>query len=106
MVLQTSRAKTSKEALKTGHFIKTRDTMYELPQAAIAATRDFRQETVDGIHQKSGVWFNEPVVEMCISSKRYEQELTLLHLPRREPVFHAEENDEDAFDRLTQLSRR
>jgi Zn-dependent peptidase ImmA (M78 family) len=99
-------AKTSKAALKTGNFIKTRNTMYELPAAAVAVTQDFRQETVDGIQQQAGVWFKEPVVEMCIPSKRYEQELTLLHLPRTEPVFHAEEVDEDVFDRLSEPSRR
>ena len=99
-------AKTSEAALKTGHFIKTRDTMYELPSSAVAVTQDFRQETVDGIPQDAGVWFDEPVIEMCISSRRYEQEMTLLHLPRGEPVFHADEVGEDAFDRLTKPSRR
>lgn len=99
-------AKTSKPALKTGHYIKTRSTMYELPVKAVAVTQDFRQETVDGISQNAGVWFNEPVVEMCITSKRYQQEMTLLHLPRKEPVFHADENDEDTFDQLTKPSRR
>ncbi len=99
-------AKTSKPALKTGHFIKTRNTMYELPQRAVAVAKDYRQETVGGIHQAAGIWFDEPVVEMCIRSERYDQEMTLLHLPRKEPVFHAEEVDEDAFDRFTGLSRR
>ena len=95
-------AKTSKAALKTGHFIKTRNTMYELPASATAVTQDYRQEAVDGISQPAGVWFDEPVVEMCISSKRYEQEMTLLHLPRKEPVYQADEVDEDAFDKLSE----
>ena len=95
-------AKTSKAALKTGHFIKTRNTMYELPASATAATQDYRQEAVNGISQPAGVWFDEPVLEMCISSKRYEQEMTLLHLPRKEPVYHADEVDEDAFDKLSE----
>lgn len=94
-------AKTSKPALKTGHFIKTRNTMFELPQLAVAVKQDYRQETIDGISQPSGVWFNEPVVEMCIRSERYDQEMTLLHLPRVEPKFHANEVDEDTFDRFT-----
>jgi len=95
-------AKTSKAALKTGHFIKTRNTMYALPASATAVTQDYRQEAVDGISQPAGVWFDEPVVEMCISSKRYEQEMTLLHLPRKEPVYQADEIDEDAFDKLSE----
>ncbi len=80
--------------------------MYELPAKAVAVTKNYRQETVDGICQNSGVWFDEPVVEMCIRSERYDQEMTLLHLPRKEPVFHADEVDDDVFDRFTNLSRR
>lgn len=98
-------AKPSKPALKTGHFIKTRNTMFELPSAAVAVTRDFRQETAGGIKQNAGIWFKEPVTEMCISSKRYEQEMTLLHLPRSEPVFHHDEVDEDVFDRFSSNTR-
>lgn len=92
--------KTSKPALKTGYYIKTRNTMYELPVKAVAATKDYRQETVDGINQPADVWFDVPVVEMCIRSERYDQEMTLLHLPRKEPVFHADEVDKDTLDRL------
>lgn len=99
-------AKTSKAALKTGRFIKTRNTMYELPSTAVAVAQDFRQETVDGISQAAGVWFDEPVVEMCIRSERYDQEMTLLHLPQKEPAFHADEVDEDTFDKFTAPSYR
>lgn len=98
-------AKTSKAALKTGHFIMTRNNMYELPASATAATQEHSRETAAGISQPAGVWFNEPVVEMCISSKRYEQEMTLLHLPRAEPVYQADEIDEDAFDKLSESFR-
>jgi hypothetical protein len=79
--------------------------MFELPSAAVAVTRDFRQEAAGGIKQNAGIWFKEPVTEMCISSKRYEQEMTLLHLPRSEPVFHDDEVDEDVFDRFSSNTR-
>lgn len=99
-------AKASDPAFKTRNYIKTRNTLYELPKKAIAVTQDYRQETVDGIKQPTGVWFNEPVVEMCIRSERYDQELTLLHLPPNEPTFHADEVVKDSFDRFTSSSRR
>lgn len=99
-------AKTSKPALKTGHFIRTRDTVFELLRQAAAVAQDFRTETADGIRQAAGIWFNdEPVVEMCIRSDRYDLEMTLLHLPRAEPVFHADEVIEDTFDQFIGISK-
>lgn len=93
-------AKTSTPALKSGRYIRTRDTVFELPQAATAVTKDFREETAQGLEQPGGVWFPEPVVEMCIRSDRYDQEMTLLHLPRLAPVHQADEDEEDTFDRI------
>lgn len=94
-------AKTSTPALKSGRYIRTRDTVFELPQAATAVSGDFRDETAHGIGQAAGVWFPEPVTEMCIRSDRYDLEMTLLHLPRHAPVHQDEENEEDTFDRFT-----
>lgn len=94
-------AKTSGPALKSGRYIRTRNTMYELPRVATAVTGDYREETANGVDQPAGVWFPEPVVEMCIRSKRYDQEMTLLHLPRSAPVHQEEELEEDTFDHFT-----
>lgn len=91
-------AKTSKPALKSGRFIRTRNTVYELPQAATAVKSDYREETANGIEQPAGVWFPEPVIEMCIRSERYDQEMTLLHLPRVAPIHHDDSLEEDTFD--------
>lgn len=63
------------------------------PNAAI-------DEAASGIQQASDVWFPEPVLEMCIRSERYDQELTLLQLNRSEPVHHDEEIEEDTCDKL------
>lgn len=93
-------AKTSTPAFETNHYIRTRNTVYELPASATAVTRNFCEETAAGIQQPAGVWFAEPVVEMCIRSERYDQELTLLHLSRSGPVNHGEETEEDTFDRI------
>lgn len=94
-------AKASTPALKSGCYICTRDTVFDLPQAATAVTGDYREETKNGVEQPAGVWFPEPVVEMCIRSERYDQEMTLLHLPRLAPVHEEEEAEEDMFDRFT-----
>jgi len=94
-------AKTSSAALKSGRFIRTRNTVFELPKNATAVTKDYRAETALGISQAAGVWFPEPVLEMCIRSNRYDQEMTLLHLPKSEPVFHGEETVEDAVDQFS-----
>lgn len=94
-------AKTSTPALKSGRFIRTRNTMFELPAAATAVTHNYCDETANGIQQLADVWFPEPVLEMCIRSERYDQEMTLLHLARSAPVHQEEEVEEDTFDRFT-----
>ncbi len=94
-------AKTSTPALKSGRFIRTRNEVYELPSLATAVTQNYCEETTTGIQHPSGVWFPEAVLEMCIRSDRYDQEMTLLHLKRSGPVHQAEETDEDMFDRFT-----
>lgn len=94
-------AKTSTPALKSGRYIRTRNTVFELPHAATAVTCDYRDETAIGIEQPAGVWFPEPVVEMCIRSERYDQEMTILHLPRSAPVHQDQPVEEDTFDRFT-----
>ena len=96
-------AKTSTSALKSGRYIRTRDTVFELPQAATAVTGNFCEETAHGIERPVGVWFPEPVTEMCFRSDRYDQELTLLHLPQLAPNHQDEEVEEDMFDRLTRI---
>lgn len=94
-------AKTSTPALRSGRFIRTRNTMFELPQSATAVTKNYCDETATGLQQPSDIWFPEPVLEMCIRSERYDQEMTLLHLERSAPVYQEEEDEEDTFDRFT-----
>jgi len=93
-------AKTSTPALKSGRFIRTRNTMFELPQSATAVTKNYCDETETGIQRPSDVWFPEPVLEMCIRSERYDQEMTLLHLERSAPIHQEEEDVADTFDRF------
>lgn len=93
-------AKPSKAALRSGRYIRTKNEVYELPSLATAVTRGFTDETRAGIQQDSGVWFPEPVIEMCLRSDRYDQELTLLHFESNGPRHQEEEEISDSFDRL------
>ncbi len=93
-------ARPSRAALKSGRFIRTKDSVYELPAEAVAARREFTEEARFGIEQPSGVWFPEPVVEMCIRSDRYDQEITILHLKSDRTVFQQDGIEEDTFDRF------
>lgn len=75
-------SKPSKPAFKSGRYIRTKHTVYALPQLATAVTRNFVETTKVGVEQDAGVWFPEPLIEMCFRSDRYDQEYTLLHFER------------------------
>lgn len=93
-------ARSSDTALKTRRYIRTKDTVFELPATALAARRDYSDAARAGILQPSGVWFPEQALEMCLRSERYDQEITLLHFDRNPPPFDFEAYEEDAFDRF------
>ena len=57
-------AKPSKAALKSGRYIRTRDTVFELPLQAFAARRDYSDAALTGCMQLAGIWFPDPVHEM------------------------------------------
>jgi hypothetical protein len=93
--------RSSDPAFKSGRFIRTKRTTFELPARAIAARRDFSEEAKSGILQPAGAWsFPEPVIEMCTRSDRYDLEVTLLHFDGVERVFEEEEPIEDTYDRF------
>jgi len=91
-------AKSSQAAFRSGRFVRTKNTVFELPALATAVSRSFNEETKAGIPQDSGVWFPEPVVEMCIRSDRYDQEYTLLHFDKDRSWEHEEELFTDTLD--------
>ncbi|MHB2264820.1 ImmA/IrrE family metallo-endopeptidase [Aliihoeflea sp. PC F10.4] len=93
-------ARPSEAALKSGLYIKTKDVMYELPHRAAAVRKDYTDETKQGFAQSAGVWFKEPVIEMCMRSDRYDQEITLLHFEDLGPRWQGEEAEDDAYDRF------
>lgn len=93
-------AKPSGPALKSGRFIRTKNSVYELPSQAFAARRDYSNGALTGIMQQAGVWFSEPVHEMCFRSDRYDQEITVLQFEAGGPRFQAEEEEPDVYDRF------
>lgn len=97
-------AKPSQAALKSGRYIRTRETVFELPPKAFAARRDFSDVALTGVTQQAGVWFPEPVHEMCLRSDRYDQEITLLQFEADGPCFQAEEEESDVFDHFLRNS--
>lgn len=93
-------AKPSKAALRSGRFIRTRDTVFELPARSFAARRDYSDNALNGDMQQAGVWFPEPVHEMCLRSDRYDQEITLLQFEADGPRLHGEEEESDVLDQF------
>lgn len=93
-------SKPSQAALRSGLFIKTKDTVYELPAQAAAVRREYTDESRKGILQPSDVWFGEQAVEMCIRSDRYDQEITILQFDDQGPHWQEEEPEEDTYDRF------
>lgn len=93
-------AKPSDAALKSGRYIRTRNTVFELPPQAFAARQDYSDAALTGVMQKAGVWFSEPVHEMCFHSDRYDQEITILQFEADGPRFQAEENQADVLDQF------
>ncbi|WP_370008187.1 ImmA/IrrE family metallo-endopeptidase [Sinorhizobium fredii] len=99
-------AKSSEYALKSGRFLRTKNDVYELPPSATAARREFTEEATTGIRHGAGVWFDEPVIEMCLRSDRYDQELTLLQFENQGPRHQWEEPTEDVYDRFISRNGR
>ena len=73
-------AKASGPAFRSGRFIRTRNTMYELPPASLVRTRPEDLDMKVGVKQPAGVSFDEPAEEMCVTSTRHVLDMTLLHL--------------------------
>ncbi|MFN3624586.1 MAG: ImmA/IrrE family metallo-endopeptidase [Hyphomicrobium sp.] len=98
-------AKSSAAAFRTGRFLRTKNTVFELPKQAFAARGDYSEEALAGVKHPADIWFPEPVMEMCFRSDRYDQEITLLHFETDGPRYQAEEVT-DVYDRFLQTEDR
>ncbi len=94
-------ARPSAAALKSGRFIRTKNETFEMPSASLAVRDVSVDDAIAGVRQAPGVWFPEPVVEMCIKTERYGFELTLLHFEGTGPAYQADGEDlEDTYARF------
>ena len=93
-------AKSSEAAFKSGRYLRTKNDLFELPAQATAARGEYTGETLTGIYQQAGVWFDEPAIEMCLRSDRYDRELTILQFENLGPKVQNEDQVEDVFDRF------
>jgi Zn-dependent peptidase ImmA (M78 family) len=93
-------AKPSKAALRSGRYLRTKNTVFELPKQAFAARGDYSDAAITGMMQPADVWFPEPVFEMCFRSDRYDQEITVLQFEADGPRFQEEEEETDVFDQF------
>lgn len=56
--------------------------------------------------QQAGVWFPEPVHEMCFRSDKYDLEITVLQFETDGPRLQAEEEEVDVFDHFKLSDQR
>jgi hypothetical protein len=97
----------SSPALKSGRYISTSRSPFELPSGSAVGRNEFTAETKAGIDHPSGVWFNEPVREHSFRTERYNLNYTLLHfgnIGSGPPI--AEPHVEDTFDRFNGAAAR
>ncbi|MBA4130674.1 MAG: hypothetical protein C0519_04540 [Hyphomicrobium sp.] len=80
-------SKSSQAALKTGRYFRTRGDAppVPIPASAVTGRVDLRDIGKEGIDHPAGVWFDEDCTEYTILSDRYDQSITLLHLPKYAP---------------------
>lgn len=71
--------------------------------ASLAAWKAPTQESLDGIRQNAGIWFQETTVEMCMRSDKYDFELTLLHFEGRASAYQAEDVVEDSYTQFLKI---
>ncbi|NKQ88699.1 hypothetical protein C3Y91_31145 [Rhizobium sp. UPM1133] len=99
-------AKSSEAALKSGRFLRTKSDLFELPAASLAISKLSRDESLEGIQQKAGVWFPEPAFEMSMRTDRYDFELTLLHFEGKAPAYQDEDDFQDSYTQFFRLGTR
>jgi Zn-dependent peptidase ImmA (M78 family) len=96
-------ARSSQPAFKTGRFLRTATETFMLPEASLAAQRNFDAEGKTTGVLPAGVWFPEEVEETSLFAKKYDLTLTLLHLPKEVsgPRWFPDAEDEpDTLDKM------
>jgi hypothetical protein len=96
-------ARSSKAALRSGLYFKTRDRPpIEVPKNALATRQESLSESTGTVHLADDAWFGKPCTEHVVLSEQYDFALSLLHFDDAEGVKDAlEEPVEDAADRIS-----
>lgn len=93
-------ARSSQSALRSGAFFRTKNAVVPVPMGTLAMSTDSVAAERQGIELAARTWFpQEPkevvLREMRIVSDRYEQTMSLLILPKAEPGWVREEEDDN-----------
>lgn len=96
-------AKSSDAAFKSGRFLRTKNDLFEMPEASLAVRKVPSKDALEGTRQNAGIWFPEPTTEMCMRSDKYDFELTLLHFEGKAPAYQAEDEFEDSYTQFFKL---
>ena len=95
-------ARSSRPALKTGLYYKTRNRPpVEIPVSALAAQRSLVSGPAGEAEHDRGVWLNEPCKEFVLFSDQYDFTISLLYFDDAAAWSELdEEPEEDAYDRM------
>lgn len=94
-------SKSSRRALRTGAFFRTKGPPVEIPANSLAARPSLVSDTRTGLSLPANTWFREPVREMAIHSEQYDFAISLLFLEDRHGYIEPEPEIEDTFDRFS-----
>lgn len=80
----------SNAAFRSGAFIRTAGSPFEVPPNSIAAHGSLASYS-DSVNHNAGVWLHEPCEEIAFASDRYDFVVSLLHLGVGEPRHFVDE---------------
>ena len=94
-------ARSSKPALKSGLYLKTRgEPPIELPRKSLAQNRSTIIGNTGIVEHENQIWLNEACQEQVLFSDRYDVVVTLLHFDDKAVLSESEEEQEDTYDRI------
>lgn len=93
-------ARSSQSALRSGAYFRTRNVAVPIPTGSLAASTRSLIHEMQGVELPARVWFPREPKEMSlrefkIVSDRYERTMTLLILPKAEPRWSREFEEQD-----------
>lgn len=95
-------ARSSKPALKSGLYYKTRNrSPIEIPGSSLAARRSQVSGNTGSFEHNRDVWLNEPSKEYVLFSDQYDFTISLLHFEDRTARWEPKEaEEEDSYERM------